>query len=78
MPSPKAQAVRDLSDSEVIDRLTESKEELFNLRFQNVTGQLENHARLGELRKDVARLNTELRAREIAAAESLQASEETV
>jgi large subunit ribosomal protein L29 len=78
MPSPKAQAVRDLSDSEVIDRLTESKEELFNLRFQNVTGQLENHARLGELRKDVARLNTELRAREIAAAESLQSSEETV
>jgi large subunit ribosomal protein L29 len=78
MPSPKAQAVRDLSDSEVIDRLTESKEELFNLRFQNVTGQLENHARLGELRKDIARLNTELRAREISAAESLQASEETV
>jgi large subunit ribosomal protein L29 len=78
MPSPKAQAVRDLSDSEVIDRLAESKEELFNLRFQNVTGQLENHARLGELRRDIARLNTELRAREIAAAESLQASEETV
>lgn len=78
MATAKAQAVRDLSDSEVLDRLAESKEELFNLRFQNVTGQLDNHARLGELRKDVARLNTELRAREIAAAESLQASEETV
>ena len=78
MASAKAQALRDLSDSEVIERLAETKEELFNLRFQNVTGQLENHARLGELRKDVARLNTELRAREIAAAESLQASEETV
>ena len=71
-------AVKDLADGELFEKLDQAKEELFNLRFQNVTGQLENHARLGELRKDIARLNTELRAREIAAAESLQASEETV
>jgi len=78
MAKPKAQALRDLSDTEVFERLAETKEELFNLRFQNVTGQLEDHARLGQLRKDVARLHTELRAREIAAAESLSASEESV
>jgi ribosomal protein L29 len=43
-----------------------------------VTGQLDNTAKLGHLRKDVARLNTELREREIAAAEALAASEENV
>ena len=78
MAKPKAQALRELSDTEVFERLAETKQELFNLRFQNVTGQLEDHARLGQLRKDVARLHTELRAREIAAAESLAASEESV
>ena len=60
--------------SSSIERLGETKQELFNLRFQHVTGQLDNSARLGQLRKDVARINTELRAREIAAAEALVAS----
>ena len=67
-------AVRDLPDHELVERLSESKQELFNLRFQHVTGQLDNSARLGQLRKDVARINTELRAREIAAAEALVTS----
>jgi len=64
-------AARDLPDHELVDRLSESKQELFNLRFQHVTGQLDNSARLGQLRKDIARINTELREREITAAEAL-------
>ena len=64
-------AVRDLPDHDLLERLTETKQELFNLRFQHVTGQLDNSARLGQLKKDIARINTELRVREIAAAEAL-------
>jgi large subunit ribosomal protein L29 len=64
-------AVRDLPDHDLLERLTETKQELFNLRFQHVTGQLDNSARLGQLKKDIARINTELREREIAAAEAL-------
>ena len=56
---------------ELVEQLAETKQELFNLRFQHVTGQLDNSARLGQLRKDIARINTELRDREIAAAEAL-------
>ena len=67
-------AARDLPDHELVDRLSESKQELFNLRFQHVTGQLDNSARLGQLKKDIARVNTELREREIAAAEALAAA----
>jgi large subunit ribosomal protein L29 len=69
---------KDLGDEELIDRLAQAKDDLFKLRFQHVTGQLDNTAKLGHLRKDVARLNTELREREIAAAEALAASEENV
>ena len=67
----KTETIRDLSDGELLSRLDDAKEELFNLRFQGVTGQLDNNARLGTVRKQIARLNTELRAREIAAAEAL-------
>jgi large subunit ribosomal protein L29 len=56
--------------------LASAKEELFNLRFQHVTGQLDNTARLGVVRKHVAQINTELRTREIAAAEALSKNEE--
>ena len=66
--------VHNLDDPQLIEFVGRSREELFNLRFQHVTGQLDNSARLGQLRKDVARINTELRAREIAAAEALVAS----
>jgi large subunit ribosomal protein L29 len=77
MPNTQAQELRDLNDGELFERLAHSKEELFNLRFQHVTGQLENHSRLQHVKKDIARCLTELRAREIAAAEALAADEET-
>jgi large subunit ribosomal protein L29 len=66
----------DVPDAELVEALSDSKKELFNLRFQHATGQLDNSARLGQTRKRIARINTELRAREIAAAEALAASEE--
>jgi large subunit ribosomal protein L29 len=66
------QGFRDLDDGSLIDRLRETKDELFKLRFQLATGQLSNYARIGQARRDIARLETELRAREIAAAEALQ------
>ncbi|MGH9227552.1 MAG: 50S ribosomal protein L29 [Acidimicrobiales bacterium] len=62
----------DLDDGSLIDRVRETRDELFKLRFQLATGQLSNYARIGQVRKDIARLETELRAREIAAAEALQ------
>jgi large subunit ribosomal protein L29 len=71
----KAAELRELSDDELENRLRESREELFNLRFQHVTGQLDNYARLGQVRKDIARILTLLRAREIEAAEAAAASE---
>ena len=74
--SKQAELFRDLDDTELLTRLDEAKEELFNLRFQVATGQQENTARLGQVRKDIARLLTELRAREIAAAEALAARTE--
>ncbi|MBV8161678.1 MAG: 50S ribosomal protein L29 [Acidimicrobiia bacterium] len=67
--------LRDMDDEELLNRLAESKQELFNLRFQHVTGQLDNYARLPQLKKDVARINTILREREIAAAEAIEANE---
>jgi large subunit ribosomal protein L29 len=63
---------RDLDDGSLMDRLRETKDELFKLRFQLATGQLSNYARIGQVRRDIARLETELRAREISAAEALQ------
>jgi len=65
----RAAELRELNDTELEHRLGEAKEELFNLRFQNATGQLDNAARIPEVRRDVARIETLLREREIAAAE---------
>jgi large subunit ribosomal protein L29 len=62
---------RDLDDGALVDQVAESKDQLFKLRFQLATGQLSNYARITEVRRDIARLETELRAREIAAAEEL-------
>ena len=67
-----ARELRELNDAELIQRLAEAKEEHFNLRFQVATGQLDNTARLGDVRREVARLNTLLREREIAAAEAAE------
>lgn len=66
----KAAELRELNDAELVQRLAEAKEEQFNLRFQYATGQLDNTARLKEMRREVARLQTLLREREIAAAEA--------
>ena len=62
--------MRLLGDNELVERLSEARRELFNLRFQLATGQLDNSARLGLVRRDIARLATFLREREIAAAEA--------
>lgn len=64
----KASEIRELSDNELQDRIRELKEELFNLRFQMATGQLENNMRLREVRKSIARVKTVLRERELTAA----------
>jgi large subunit ribosomal protein L29 len=65
----------ELNDTELGNRLREFKEELFNLRFQNATGQLSNSARIPQVRREIARCETLLRAREIDAAEALVASD---
>ena len=57
--------LRNLDDAELVQKLRDSKEELFNLRFQGATGQLENHGRLRAVRKDIARIYTLLREREL-------------
>ena len=71
----KPAELRQMDDDELERRLTEAREELFNLRFQHVTGQLDNHARLNQVRKDIARINTLLREQEIAAAEAAEGAE---
>ena len=71
----KRRSYAELDDTGLVQALAETKEELFNLRFQNATGQLDNVARLPQVRREVARINTELRAREIAAAEALAATQ---
>ena len=63
---------RDLDDAALVQELAEVKDALFKLRFQNATGQLDDVSALRKHRKQVARINTELRAREIAAAEALE------
>lgn len=61
----KGSEIRDLPTDELAQRLADTKEELFNLRFQNATGQLDNYSRLGDLKRDVARIRTVLRQREL-------------
>ena len=57
--------LRELADDRLVDELRKAKEELFNLRFQSATGQLESHGRLRAVRKDIARIYTEMREREL-------------
>ncbi|MBF4509562.1 MAG: 50S ribosomal protein L29 [Aeromicrobium sp.] len=66
----KATEIRGLAETEIADKLKERRTELFNLRFQLATGQLDNPHRINVVKKDIARLHTELRAREIAAAKT--------
>ena len=72
----RAEELRELSDSELDEKLEEFKSDLFNLRFELATGQLDNHARLKQVQRQIARVLTEVRAREIAAAEALAADQE--
>ncbi len=61
--------LRDLPDDELLARLESEKEELFNLRFQLATGQLDNPMRIKAVRHDIARIRTVLTERELAAQE---------
>ncbi len=65
----KASELREMTNAELAGRLDDAYQELFNLRFQRTTGQLTNTARFRQVRKDIARMNTILRERELAAAE---------
>ena len=57
--------LRELTDDELTDKLRESKEELFNLRFQMATGQMHNNRRLRTIKHDIARIYTVMREREL-------------
>ena len=65
--------LRELNLDELDMKLVEAKQELFNLRFQLATGKQDNSARLGQVRKEIARVATLLREREIEAAEAAEA-----
>ncbi|PZF84960.1 50S ribosomal protein L29 [Jiangella anatolica] len=60
-----AVSLRDRSDDELVEELQKAKESLFNLRFQGATGQLESHGRLKAVRRDIARIYTIMREREL-------------
>ena len=68
----KKSNLADLSLGELIDELKATTQEALNLRVRNATGQLENTAELGKVRKQIARINTLIRQREIVAAEAGQ------
>jgi large subunit ribosomal protein L29 len=72
-----AAELRDLSPDDLATKLAEAKEELFNLRFQAATGQLENHGRLRTVRRDIARIYTVLRERELGIRPEADAAENT-
>ncbi len=69
--------MRELEDDELATKLREAKEELFNLRFQAATGQLESHGRLNAVRKEIARIYTIMRERELGISTVESASEAT-
>ena len=71
----KASELREMNDDALLQELAEAKQSLYNLRFRNATGQLGSPAEIPLVRRQVARVNTELRAREIAAAEALAGQE---
>ncbi len=61
----KAKEIRELTDEELQTKLKDGRAELFNLRFQMATSQLDNTARVKQVKKDIARVQTEIRAREL-------------
>jgi large subunit ribosomal protein L29 len=68
--------LRSSTEEELGSKLAEAKEELFNLRFQGATGQLENHGRLRAVRKEIARIYTVMRERELGIVVELSEEEE--
>jgi large subunit ribosomal protein L29 len=71
----RAAELRNSVDAELAEKLREAKEELFNLRFQAATGQLESHGRLRLVRREIARIYTILRERELGIIESYEDDE---
>jgi large subunit ribosomal protein L29 len=72
-----AEQLRTSSLEELSSKLAEAKEELFNLRFQGATGQLESHGRLRAVRKDIARIYTVMRERELGIITDVEDTEPT-
>ena len=70
----KTTEIREFEDADVLQKLKDARAELFNLRFQLATGQLDNTGRIAIVKKDIARLHTELRARELRAQREAAAS----
>jgi large subunit ribosomal protein L29 len=65
-----ADELREFADAKLVDELKKAKEELFNLRFQSATGQLENNSRLKAVKRDISRIYTTMRERELGIAEA--------
>ena len=63
----KPAEIRELTTDDLNEKLAEARTELFNLRFQMATSQLDNTARVKQVKKDIARIQTEMRARELSA-----------
>ncbi len=72
----KAAEIRELTDAELANKLKEARTELFNLRFQMATSQLDNTARVKVVKKDIARVQTEIRSRELRVEAGAMSSEE--
>ena len=71
----KIQDIRDLSTQELEEKIKDLKEELFNLRFQNATNQLDNPVRIASVKKDIARVKTILKEKELGINTSINAQE---
>jgi large subunit ribosomal protein L29 len=67
----KANEIKDMTSEEILQKVSEFKQELFNLRFQAATAQLDNPMRIKEVRKDIARAKTVLREREVSQAKAV-------
>ena len=77
MPSKAAAVLRELSDEQLLERADSAKEELFNLRFQLATGQLDDSSSIKKIRHEIARIATVMRQREIEATRSALADAAT-
>ena len=70
----KAEEIKNMADTDLEQKVKDSRTELFNLRFRLATGQLDNPQRIKTVKRDLARLHTEIRSREIAAARTASAA----